>query len=151
MLSHTPIPQSEAPSAWLALDIGTCGDQPSGVLDRQGASPQPDFPEVGICLADRDLERPGAGEGAGEQPSANTTRRKPYKNLPDAHLPSSLLSRSHRGPGTLTSGPKHFSQSVGAFPEQAGPVALAEATVRIQAGLPSWSPRPCAPLTHWRH
>lgn len=23
--------------------------------------------------------------------------------------------------------------------------------VRIQAGLPSWSPRPCAPLTHWRH
>lgn len=92
--------------------------------------------------------RSGAGEGASGQYSANTTRRKPHKNLPDEHLPSRLLSRSHRGPVTLISGPKHFSQFVVAFPEQAGPGALAEATVRIQAGPPSWSPMPCAPLTH---
>ena len=55
----------------------------------------------------------------------------------------------------LTPGPKHFSPSVEVFPEQVGPVALAvvlaEAAPRAQAGLPSWSPRACAPLTRRRH
>lgn len=51
----------------------------------------------------------------------------------------------------LTPGPKHFSPSVKAFPKQVGPVVLAVATPRVQAGQPSWSPRPCAPLIHRRH
>lgn len=100
VLPHTPIPQSEAPSVWLALDIGTCGDQPPRGPGQVGASPQSDFPAVSVCFADRDLQDQELGrvQASSPQPTLpgeSPTRTSQMSTSPPACSAEAIEGQSH--------------------------------------------------------